>query len=256
MPGFPCDPEMARRSAIEAATGRWPEPLRLAIPVNSAVPALEPMDAARLAAEHAAAGIRCFKVKVGAGDDVGRVSAVRDAVGKAASLRVDANGAWDLHTARDRLASLERFDIELAEQPVAGLGDLGRLRRLVNVPLAADESVRGVEDARLLNKLQAADALVVKVQPLGGVAGALAVVEEAGIPAIVSSMLETSVGLAAGAALAACLPELSFSCGLATASLLAADVTDDPLLPRDGVVQVRPVAADEMLLDGLAAPAR
>jgi O-succinylbenzoate synthase len=92
------------------------------------------------------------------------------------------------------------------------------------------------------------------VQPLGGVRPALAVVETAGVPAIVSSMLETSVGLAAGAALAASLPELPFSCGLGTATLLAADVTDDPLLPRGGVVQVRPVSADERLLDGLAAP--
>ena len=210
------------------------------------------MDAARLATEDAAAGITCFKVKVGAGDDVGRVSAVRDAVGPAAAVRVDANGEWDLDTARARLASLARFDLELAEQPVAGLDDLARLRRLVEVPLAADESVRDLDEARRLRKLAAADALVVKVQPLGGVRSALSVVEEAGVPAIASSMLETSVGLAAGAALAASLPDLPFSCGLATASVLTADVTDDPLLPLRGAVEVRPVTANEALLDRLA----
>ncbi|HEX6476371.1 MAG TPA: enolase C-terminal domain-like protein [Acidimicrobiales bacterium] len=245
---------MASRSATEAATLGWPTPQRHSIAVNSSIPALRPGEAARVAAQDADTGLECFKVKVGDGDDVGRVSAVRDAVGPAARLRVDANGAWDLDTARARLEALARFDLELAEQPVAGLDDLARLRRLVEVPLAADEAVRDVNDARRLKRLGAADALVVKVQPLGGVRKALSVVDEAGVPAIVSSMLETSVGLAAGAALAACLPDLPFHCGLATASLLAADVTDAPLVPRRGTIDVRPVAADLALLDRLAVP--
>jgi O-succinylbenzoate synthase len=255
MPGFPCDPKMALRSAREAAILGWPAPRRDAIPVNATVPAVGPTEAARIAAEDAKAGLTCFKVKVGDGDDVARVSAVRAAVGPTAQLRVDANGAWDVDTARARLTALSRFDLELAEQPVAGLDDLARLRRLVSVPLAADEAVRDVNDARRLKALAAADALVVKVQPLGGVRTALSLVEEAGVPAIVSSMLETSVGLAAGAALAASLPALPFPCGLATASLLVADITDDPLLPRGGAVEVRSVAADPVLLDRLAAPA-
>ena len=166
-------------------------------------------------------------------------------------MRIDANGAWDLETARARLSVLARFDLELAEQPVAGLDDLARLRRLVAVPLAADEAVRGVVDARRLRRLEAADAIVVKVQPLGGVRSALRVVEEARVPAIASSMLETSVGLAAGVALAACLPELPFACGLATASLLADDVTDDPLMPDGGTIGVRAVTPDEEMLDRL-----
>jgi O-succinylbenzoate synthase len=149
---------------------------------------------------------------------------------------------------------LARFDLELAEQPVTGLDDLARLRRLVKVPLAADEAVRDVDDARRLKRLAGADALVVKVQPLGGVRAALSVVDEAGVPAIVSSMLETSVGLAAGAALAACLPDLPFPCGLATASLLAADVTDDPMVAHGGAIDVRPVAASPARLDRLAVP--
>jgi o-succinylbenzoate synthase len=252
MPGFDCRPEMAHRSATEAATAGWPPPRRRAIPVNATVPRVAPGDAAAVVAEAAAAGISCFKIKVGTPDDVDRVAAVRDAAGAAASLRVDANGAWDVETARARLAALARFQIELAEQPVARLDDLAHLRRLVNVPLAADEAVRDVEDARQLKRLAAADALVVKVQPLGGVRGALAVIEEAGVPAIVSSMLETSVGLAAGAALAACLPDLPFACGLATATVLAADIADEPLLPHDGTIDVRPVAPNESLLERLA----
>jgi O-succinylbenzoate synthase len=129
------------------------------------------------------------------------------------------------------------------------LEDLARLRRLVDIPLAADEAVRHRDDALRLARLDAADALVVKVQPLGGVRAALAVIEAAGIPAIVTSMIETSVGLAAGAALAAALPELPFACGLATASLLAADVTTDPLVPERGMLRVRPVTADVGLLE-------
>src|SRR5437899_362854 len=106
MPGFPCDPKMALRSAREAATLGWPTPRRDAIPVNSTVPAVGPTEAASIVAEDAKAGLTCFKVKVGAGDDVARVSAVRAAVGPAAQLRVDANGAWDVDTARARLTAL------------------------------------------------------------------------------------------------------------------------------------------------------
>lgn len=156
LPGFPCDPEMASQSAIEAATHGWPTPLRPAIPVNSTIPLVTPCEASRLALEDVSAGIDTFKVKVGSGDDVGRLSAVRDAIGASASLRVDANGAWDVETARDRLTSFARFDLELAEQPVARLEDLARLRRMVHAPLAADEAVRDVDDARRLKRLEPA----------------------------------------------------------------------------------------------------
>ena len=112
------------------------------------------------------------------------------------------------------------------------------------MPIAADECVRSVADARRLRALDAADAIVVKQQPLGGVRAAITVIEESGVPAIVTSMMETSVGLAAGLALAACLPDLPYACGLATAGLLAADVTSEPLLPDGGVLRVRTVVPD------------
>ncbi|HXQ59274.1 MAG TPA: enolase C-terminal domain-like protein [Acidimicrobiales bacterium] len=249
LPGFDCDPARARRSAEEAADEGWPAPRRHQVPVNAVIAALDPVTAAAEARAATGQGIVCLKVKVGAGDDLGRVSEIRNAVGPAVKIRVDANGAWDLDTACRRLRALARYDLELAEQPVASLEEMARLRRLVDVPLAADEAVRGMADARRLVRLGAADVVVVKVQPLGGVRAALAVVETAGLPAIVTSMLETSVGLAAGLALAAALPELPFACGLATATLLAADVTTEPLVPRHGMLDVRPVVPDVTLLE-------
>src|SRR5581483_4122910 len=125
---------------------------------------------------------------------------------------------------------------------------LARVRRRVAVPVAADESLRALGDARRLAALDAADAVVVKVQPLGGVRAALQVIEAAGVPAIVSSLYETSVGLAAGVALAAALPDLPFACGLGTGVLLAGDVVADPLLPQGGRLAVRRPEPDPALL--------
>lgn len=244
-PGYPCDPDAARAAAEEAAEAGWPPRVRDAVPVNALV-ADGPISAAALA------GFPAVKVKVGRADredDVARVGAVRDAVGRGVALRVDANGAWDVETAVEMLTALARYDLELAEQPVARLEDLAALRRRVTVPIAADECVRTVEDARRLRSTAAADAVVLKVQPLGGVRAALDVADAAGVPAIVTSMLETSVGLAAGLALAAALPELPYACGLATLDALAGDVSHVPLVPRAGVLQVRRVVPDPDLLE-------
>jgi O-succinylbenzoate synthase len=252
LPGFPCDPVLALRSGREAAFGGWPPPLRQQVPVNALVPAVAPAEGVLLALAAMDRGITCVKVKVGDAADLDRVAAIRNAVGPAVRIRVDANGRWDLETAQARLVALARYDIELAEQPVASLEDLARLRRLVVVPLAADEAVRNLDDARRLGRLDAADIVVVKVQPLGGVQAVLDTVEAAGVPAIVTSMLETSVGLAAGLALAAALPELPYACGLDTAVLLAADVTDDPLVARNGMLEVRGVVPSEALMERYA----
>lgn len=247
-PGYPVDPEAARRAAEEAAFATWPPPVRDRVAVNDLVPGVAPERAAAMAARAVAAGSRCLKIKVGPGVDDDRVAAVRDAVGPHVGLRVDANGTWDLDRAAGALARLARYDLELVEQPVATLEDLARLRRRVNVPVAADESVRVLDDARELARLEAADAVVVKVQPLGGVAPALAVAEAAGVPAVVSSLYETSVGVAAGLALAAALPELPYACGLGTAALLAGDVVADPLVPVGGELVVRRPDPDPDLL--------
>jgi o-succinylbenzoate synthase len=252
LPGYACDRRACEEAVREAVFVGWPPTVRAEVPVNALIPALDAATAAALAAEAAAAGVSTVKVKVCAGDpaaDVDRVAAVRGALGPSGRIRLDANGAWDVETAVTMIQRLARFDVELVEQPVADLADLARVRRRVGVPVAADESLRRLGDARRLAALHAADAVVVKVQPLGGVRAALQVVEAAGVPAIVSSLYETSIGLAAGVALAAALPELPYACGLGTGVLLAGDVVADPLVPRAGVLLVRRPEPDPVLLD-------
>ena len=251
LPGYPCDPRRCEEAVREAVLVGWPAPVRAEVPVNALVPAVDPHTAAQLATEAAAAGVTTVKVKVGAGslaEDADRVAAVRAALGPAGRIRLDANGAWDVDGAVAALERLGGFDLELVEQPVADLGDLARVRRRVAVPVAADESLRGLGDARRLAALDAADAVVVKVQPLGGVRAALRIIEAAGVPAVVSSLYETSIGLAGGVALAAALPELPFACGLGTGALLAGDVVADPLVPDGGMLRVRRPKPDPVLL--------
>ncbi|MDQ3714888.1 MAG: o-succinylbenzoate synthase [Actinomycetota bacterium] len=235
-------------SALEAAAGDWPAPLRDRIPVNCTVPAV---DAATAQVIVGRSGCGTAKVKVAEpgqslADDVERVAAVRDALGAAGAVRVDANGAWSVDDAVLAIGELERAasGLEYVEQPCASVADLAAVRRRVDVPIAADESIRRAEDPLHVALAGAADIAVLKVAPLGGVCRALEVAQACGLPVVVSSALETSVGLAAGVALAAALPELPYACGLATTALLDGDVTSQPLVPVDGFLPVRPVNAD------------
>ncbi len=237
--GYPCDPARARAAAFEAATEGWPPFVRTAVPVNHLLGAADPLPSA---ATLAGWGPRpTVKVKVGRGDpaqDVGRVAELRDQLGPDARIRVDANGAWDVETAVATLTAMGASDLEFAEQPVLTLDDLGAVRRRVPMPVAADECIRTVADARRLAGTSAADIVVLKVQPAGGVRAALAIADAAEVPAVVTSMFETSIGLAAGLALAAALPALSYACGLATLEQIAGDVTDRPLVPVAGVLHL------------------
>lgn len=236
-------------AALEAADVGFPEPVRDRVPVNCTVPAVGPERAAAIAtAPH---GCRTAKVKVAEpgqtlDDDVARVGAVRAAMGPDAKLRVDANGGWDVPRAVEAIRVLREFDLEYVEQPTAAVEDLAAVRRLVDVPIAADESIRRADDPLLVARLGAADVAVLKVQPLGGVRNCLRLAEQIALPVVVSSALESSVGIAAGVALAAALPELPYACGLATTSMLVSDLTDRPFGPIDGNIEVRPigVAAD------------
>ncbi|GAA1770756.1 o-succinylbenzoate synthase [Streptomonospora arabica] len=251
-------PECARWWAAcrEAADLGWPAPVRDRVPVNATVPAVGPEQAARIVAE---GGCSTAKVKVaeagqGPADDIVRVEAVRDAIGPGGRVRIDVNGGWDVDTAVRMLAELARFDLEYVEQPCASLEELAQVRRRSRVPVAADESIRRAEDPVRVRAAGAADIVVLKVQPLGGVRSALEVAAACGLPVVVSSAVETSVGLAAGVALAAALPELPYACGLATMRLLEADVTADPLLPEDdGCIPVRRPAVDEHRLAAVEA---
>jgi len=240
------------RAAREAADLGWPPPLRERIPVNVTVPAVGPEQAAAIV--RSSGGCRTAKVKVAEpgqspAEDLARLEAVRDAIGPAGAVRIDANAAWDVDTAVRLLPALDRAagGLEYVEQPCAGLDELAAVRRALAVRVAADESIRTAADPLRVSLAGAADVAVLKVQPLGGVRACLQLAERCGLPVVVSSALETSVGIRAGVALAAALPELPFACGLATVALLTADVTDDPLLPVDGFLPVRPVRPREAL---------
>jgi O-succinylbenzoate synthase len=246
------------RSALEAAHVGWPEPVRDRVPVNATVPAVGPGQAAEIVRT---SGASTAKVKVAErgqtlADDVARVEAVRDVLGRDGRVRVDANGGWSVD---DAVAAVRALDaagtLEYVEQPCASVEELALVRRRVDVPVAADESIRRAADPYRVRDLEAADVAVLKVQPLGGVRACLRVAEEIGLPVVVSSAVESSVGLAAGVALAAALPELPYACGLGTTSLLGGDVTSTPLDAVDGWLPVRPVEVDEAALADVAADA-
>lgn len=245
------------RAAEEAAAGDWPAPLRDAVPVNVTVPACSPERAHAIVR---AGGCTTAKVKVAEagqtlGDDEARLEAVRDALGPGGTIRVDANGGWDVDEAVGAIRLLERAagGLEYVEQPCADVEELAAVRRAVDVAIAADESIRRAEDPYRVRDLGAADIAVLKVQPLGGVRACLRIAEDIGLPVVVSSAIESSVGIAAGVALAAALPELPHACGLATVQMLTDDVVTEPLLPVDGMLPVRTPVVDPAALDLLAA---
>ncbi|QSR29537.1 O-succinylbenzoate synthase [Nocardioides sp. S5] len=244
-------------AAREAADRGWPTPLRDRVPVNVTVPATDPVRAHAIVT---AGGCRTAKVKVAErgqvlADDLARVEAVRDALGPDGLVRVDANGAWDVDEAVRAIAALDRAagGLEYVEQPVASVEDLAVVRRRVSVPIAADESIRRAEDPYRVRDLEAADIAVLKVQPLGGVRACLRIAEDIGLPVVVSSAIESSIGIAAGVALAAALPELHHASGLATVQMLTGDVVAQPLLPVDGMLAVVRPDVDEAALAGVAA---
>ena len=229
-------------AAIEAGWIGWPAAVRDTVPVNAIVPAVTPDEARRLALD---SGCTTVKVKVGEpgqslDDDLARVGAVRDALGASGRVRIDANGAWSTSEAVAALRELSPFDLEYVEQPCATLPECAAVRLTSGVRVAVDEGVRKAPDPQhVVGLRESADVLVLKVPPLGGVRPALAVADTYGVPCVVSSALDTSVGLAAGLALAASLPELPYACGLGSGRLLAADVCSDRLLPEDGRLRVR-----------------
>jgi o-succinylbenzoate synthase len=230
------------------------------IRVNATLPAVEPDRVQEVLGRYP--GCRTVKVKVAeAGqslaDDVARVSSARDFLGPDGRIRVDANGGWNLDEAEHAIHALAEFDLEYVEQPCATVDELAQVRKRVKymgIPIAADESVRKAEDPVAVARANAADLLVIKAQPLGGIERALRIIEEAGLPVVVSSAIDTSVGLSMGAYLAASVPGgPGYDCGLATAALLSADITDQPLLPTDGQIDVRRVEVSPALLDRHAA---
>jgi O-succinylbenzoate synthase len=238
-------------AALELACGSLPAPMRTEVPVNVTVPAVPPEVARALVLE---SGASTAKVKIAdpgqsAADDEARVGAVREALGDSGRLRVDVNASWDLETAVSRLERLAMFDLEYAEQPVATVEEMAELRRRVDVPLAADELVR--QSPRPLQVIEegAADVLVLKVQPMGGVARVLELASRSPVPVVISSALETSVGIYAGLLAASMLEDLPHACGLGTVALLEGDVTLEPLISKGGMLEVRRPLPDPDLLE-------
>jgi len=240
------DAERATRwwcAAVEAARGEWPLPVRDSVAVNSIVPQVAPDDARTFATAH---GARTAKVKVAGGDtlaqDIARVEAVADALGPGGAIRIDVNGGWDVDQATRAIEALDAAarsggltGLEYVEQPCATVEELAALRGRIDVPIAADEAIRVPGTADAVLAAGAADVIILKAQPLGGVRRSLEIAEQVHpLPVVVASAMESSVGLAAGIALACALPDDPLACGLGTGALLATDTVRDTLLPSDG----------------------
>lgn len=248
-------------AAIEFGWAEHPPLLRDRILVNATLPAVSPQRVAEILDRFP--GCRTVKVKVAEpgqqlADDVARVAEVRRYLGPEGRIRIDANGGWNVDEAEHAIHAMNEFDLEYVEQPCASVEELADIRKRVKylgVPIAADESVRKAADPLAVARANAANILVIKAQPLGGNAAALRIVAEAGLPVVVSSAIETSVGLSMGLHLAASIPGLDYDCGLGTAALLAADVVERPLVPESGGIEVRRVEPSAALLDRQAASA-
>ena len=237
-------------AALDSAYRTPPPPRRMRIDVNATVPAVDAAQVPEILARFP--GARTAKVKVAEpgqtlDDDVARVDAVRALV---PTVRVDANGAWTVDQATAAAAALG--PLEYLEQPCATVEELAQLRRRVDVPVAADESIRKAGDPLAVVRAGAADIAVLKVAPLGGISAMLKIAAQIDIPVVISSALDSGVGIAVGLAAAAALPDLNHACGLGTGRLFAEDITD-PVLPVDGYLPVGPVSPDPARLQALAA---
>jgi O-succinylbenzoate synthase len=241
-------------AAIEFGHSELPELLRQKIPVNATLPAVAPDQVAAILARFGS--FATVKIKVAESgqsktDDIQRIKAVRE-IYPAAKIRLDANGNLEVEQALELIRDLNSQEIELEyfEQPVATIAELAEVKLTlakdrIPVRIAADESVRKVTDPLAVAQANAADILVLKAAPLGGIYRSLEIAKDAGLPVVISSALDSSIGISMGAHLAALLPELNFDCGLGTAALMAGDVTRDPLMPVDGQIDVERVNVDE-----------
>jgi O-succinylbenzoate synthase len=240
-------------SAIEAAYQPPPEVYRDRIPINATVPAVPALQVPEILARFP--GVQTAKVKVAEPgqtltNDIDRVEVVRALV---PNVRVDANGGW---TVDEAVAAAEALTatgpLEYLEQPCKTVPELAELRRLVDVPIAADESIRKADDPLHVVRSGAADVAVLKVAPLGGVSTLLEIAGQIDIPIVLSSALDSAVGIARGLVAAGALPDLRYACGLGTGGLFIDDVVK-PLVPVDGRLSVAPVTPDPARLEALAA---
>ena len=242
-------------AALDFAYGKMPALHRDRIPVNATLPAVAPDLVEKVLSKFG--DFSTVKIKVAEqgqapSEDIARIKQVRELYPDS-KIRLDANGGFEIETALGLVEELQSKGIALEyfEQPVASIAELAELRlqlSRIGVKIAADESVRKVSDPLAVAQANAADILVLKAAPLGGINRALAIAAEAELPVVISSALDSSVGLSMGAYLAAALPNLEFDCGLATSALLAGDVTREPLRAENGFIDVRRVEVDSAKL--------
>lgn len=242
-------------AALEQSHGTWPEALRTEIPINGILPIVDIETTRILTQEILDRGMTTIKIKVHDGTapslahDIERIAAVRDVAGVNAKIRIDVNGAWSVTEAASAIHAIlpAAGSLDYVEQPCRTLEELGELHRKIDgvVRIAVDESIRLAEsvDAKAIRNV--ADVVIVKSIPLGGVRAALKIVDDIGLPAVVSGSLDTSVGLTSGLQLAGCIENLYGACGLGTGLLLDGDVVANPLLPVNGVIPVGRVAPDD-----------
>ena len=231
-------------SAIEAATTPQPKLYRTSVAVNGTIPALnDPKDLARIVDSFP--GVNTFKVKVGnnLAEDLARVNVIRQ-LQPQAKIRIDVNGLWSVDQAEEFLTLVGQ--IEYVEQPCATIEELRELKSRTSVKIVGDEILRKALNPFEIDLTGAIDYLMLKVQPLGGIQRAHALAEHHNLPVIISSALESAVGINYGLMLAASFKEMNFDCGLGTGSLLAADVAHLPIV--DGKIEI---SEFEPQLDGL-----
>lgn len=243
------------RAALSFANDSLPHLYRTHIPINATLPAVAVYEVREVLNQFGK--FNTVKIKVaepgqGIEEDLARIQEVCRLY-PAAKIRLDANGGYSVEQAVQLAAQLTDFPIDYFEQPVGTVGELGRLRGLLSaqgldLKIAADESIRKATDPLEVARLAAADIAVLKVQPLGGIDSALAIASESGLESVVSSALETSIGISQGLHLAAALPTLNYDCGLGTLALLEGDVCSRPLKPVDGQIAVVEVSPDPQLL--------
>ena len=237
-------------SAIEAATTPKPQLYRSSVAVNGTIPATNDKKVIDdLITSYS--GAKTYKVKVGdnLSEDIVRLARIRS-LGRKVNIRIDVNGLWSVEQALTNLyAFYENVGpFEYVEQPCATLDELRELKSKIRIPLkiAVDEVIRKSPDPFALDLQGAADIVMLKVQPLGGIKRAHAIAEHHKLPIVVSSALESAVGIKYGLELAASFKEMNFDCGLGTGSLLAADVAHLPIV--DGKIEISDF---EPQLDGL-----
>lgn len=244
------------KAALSWANDPLPKLQRTSIGVNATLPAVEKSEIERVLQPF---GIfRTIKIKVAERNseldqDLERIRRVRELYPDV-RIRLDANGSFTVEQALDVAEKTQDLGLEYFEQPVATVSELKLLREQLNdkkieLKIAADESIRKASDPLLVAREQAADIAVLKMQPLGGIVPALKIAQECGLEIVVSSALESSIGISQGLYLAGALPELTYDCGLATAALLAADVTERPLVAVNGEIRIQEVEPTDALID-------